>query len=46
MLIHVAQSEAEVERVREKGHNGSIRYLLGDRLPFTSCAGRAHGVAR
>ena len=27
MLIHVAQSEAEVERVREKGHKGSIHYL-------------------
>jgi 5-methylthioadenosine/S-adenosylhomocysteine deaminase len=27
MLIHVAQSEAEVERVREKGYSGSISYL-------------------
>ena len=27
MLIHVAQSEAEVERVREKGYRGSIHYL-------------------
>lgn len=27
MLIHVAQSEAEVARVREKGHRGSIHYL-------------------
>lgn len=27
MLIHVAQSEAEVARVREKGYDGSIHYL-------------------
>lgn len=27
MLIHVAQSEAEVARVREKGYAGSIHYL-------------------
>lgn len=27
MLIHVAQSEAEVERVREKGYRGPIHYL-------------------
>lgn len=27
MLIHVAQSQAEVEHVRAKGYSGSIRYL-------------------
>lgn len=27
MLIHVAQSQAEIAQVRKKGYNGSVRYL-------------------
>ena len=34
MLIHIAQSQAELAQVRKKGHRGSIRYL--DEIGFLS----------